>query len=190
IVNHPTDLRFALSSLLASAEQPHSVLFGLINPDEVGIAGHSDGGDVSLAVAQNSCCRDPSVKAIVVLSGAELAAFGGIYFSVSPIPIFVVQGSADTVNVPACSAQIYDGAISPKYYLDLLGAAHEPPYIESGTDEQIVARTTTEFFDAQLKGERRAAAFLQVDGTVEGVSQLTTASTAPPAPGSCPGAPG
>ncbi len=83
IVNHPVDLRFVIRSLLGQLGPP---LKGLIDRSEVAVIGQSDGGDVSLAVAANSCCRDSAVKAAVILSGAELARFGGSYFSTARRP--------------------------------------------------------------------------------------------------------
>jgi dienelactone hydrolase len=166
-----------------------TALSGLINPDEIGLIGHSDGGDVSLAVAENSCCQDPQVKAAAILSGAELASFGGSYFTASPVPVVVVQGDADTINPPACSEQIYDDAVPPKYYLDLLGAGHGPPYLETGTDQDVVAKVVTDFFDAELAGQPAAIAAMMSAGDLAGAAEISDASLAPPAPAGCPGAP-
>ncbi|HVA07074.1 MAG TPA: hypothetical protein VNG12_10075 [Acidimicrobiales bacterium] len=191
IVNHPADLRFVITTLLGDARAPGSVLSGLVNAAEIGLVGHSDGGDVSLAVAANSCCRDARVKAAAILSGAELTAFGGRYFAGNTVPLLVVQGSADTINVPACSAQIYDAARPPKYYLDLVAAMHEPPYTEPGTtDQEVVAKITTEFFDAELAGQSTAIGTILADGDVIGATQITDSASAPPSSGTCPGAPG
>jgi predicted dienelactone hydrolase len=188
IVNHPADLRSVISALVDSARQPATALSGLIDVSEIGVIGHSDGGEVSLAVAENSCCRDPRVKAAVILSGAELSSFGGSYFAGNTVPLMVVQGSADTINPPACSVQIYDGAPSPKYYLDLLNATHEQPYLDPGPDQTTVARVVTDFFDAELANEHAATAAMMSAGNVAGVAQITDAPSAPPASGSCPGA--
>jgi predicted dienelactone hydrolase len=191
IVNHPGDLRFVLTSVLALAAQRGSVLSGLVDPNAVAAVGHSDGGDVSLAVAANSCCRDPRVSAVVVLSGAELASLGGTYFSSTPVPLLAVQGDADTVNPPACSVQFFDAAKAPRYYLDLLGAGHEPPYTQPGTpDENAVAIVTTDFLDAQLYGQRPALSAMLGAGAVPGVAEIVSDAAAPAAPGTCPGAPG
>ena len=62
IVNHPGDLRFLVQRLEALTTTKGDLLGGLIDPREVGLAGHSDGGDVTLAVASNSCCREPFVE--------------------------------------------------------------------------------------------------------------------------------
>ncbi|HAM02740.1 MAG TPA: hypothetical protein DCQ30_11035 [Acidimicrobiaceae bacterium] len=190
IVNHPADLRFVITTLLGDAQQPGTTLSGLLNGSAIGLAGHSDGGDVALAVGADSCCFDRRVKALAVLSGAELAAFGGSYFTGPVLPMLVVQGSADTINPPPCSTQIYDGAPAPKYYLDLLGAGHLPPYADSGPDRTAVARVVTDFFDATLAGQQAGTPAMGTDGNVAGVAAFTTAPSAPAAPGSCPGAPG
>jgi dienelactone hydrolase len=189
IVNHPTDLRFVISALVQMAAGAGTALSGLINPNEIGLIGHSDGGDVSLAVAENSCCQVPQVKAAAILSGAELTSFGGSYFTASSVPLVVVQGDADTINPPACSAQIYDDAPAPKYYLDLLGAGHGPPYLETGTDQEVVAQVVTDFFDAELVGQSAATAAMMSAGDVAGAAEISDTSLAPLAPGGCPGAP-
>jgi dienelactone hydrolase len=193
IINHPSDLRFVISMLVRLAHQPHSVLFGLIDDSEIGIAGHSDGGDVTLAVADNSCCRDTAVKAVAVFSGAELDSFGGTYFRTPSPPLLVVQGNEDTINFPVCSTQIYDSAKGTKFYLDLLGAQHEPPYagplMAPKADRGIVARVTTYFFDAELADEPAALAALRSAGAVPGVASIRQGGTAPTEPGRCPGAP-
>lgn len=190
ITNHPADLRYVISTLLEAAQGSGSPLSGLIDANEIGAVGHSDGADVTLAVAADTCCQDPRVKAAAILSGAELASFGGRYAFSGGVPLLITQGSADTINFPACSAQIYNAAASPKYYLDLLGAPHEPPYADPGPDQQIVAQVTTDFFDAEIAGQSAALAAMTTDGNVGGRTSLTTGPVAPPATGACPGAPG
>ncbi len=174
ITNHPADLRYVITTLLDAAHGSGSPLSGLIDANEIGAVGHSDGADVTLAVAADACCQDPRVKAAAILSGAELASFAGRYVFSGTVPLLVTQGNADTINLPACSAQIYNAAASPKYYLDLLGAPHEPPYADPGPDQQIVAQVTTDFFDAELAGQSAALAAMSSSGNVGGRSSLTT----------------
>jgi dienelactone hydrolase len=190
IVNHPADLRFVITSLLKSSGQATAVR-RLIDPAKVAVIGQSDGGDVSLAVVANSCCRIPTVKAAVILSGAELARFGGSYYSGGGTsgPLLAVQGSADTINPPGCSAQFYDQAPQPKYYLDLVGASHLAPYTLPGSERTTVAAATTAFLDRYLKGRQSALSTLHRAASVSGVATLTTGNTAPGASTSCPGAP-
>ncbi len=180
IIHHPADLRFVLASLLATSRNRHSRLYHLINPREIALIGHSDGGDVTLAAAADSCCELPHIAAAVVLSGAELSTFGGSYFSHGSPPLLVAQGSADTINVPACSVQIYNAAPQPKYYLNIPNAEHEPPYVDPGPMRTGVIRATVAFLNAYLK--RRAAALVALDhgGPLPADETLTSGPTAPP----------
>ncbi|HVC13892.1 MAG TPA: hypothetical protein VND62_03440 [Acidimicrobiales bacterium] len=189
---HPADLRAVITSLVQAGRAPGSVLSGKIDASEIGLVGHSDGGDVSLALAANSCCRDTGVKAVATLSGAEYRYFGGQYFppGTPTTPLLVVQGDNDpTYNPPVCSAELYDAAPGTKYYLDLLGATHLDPYEDATTWEAVVAKVTTDFFDAELSGERRALTEMAGSGNVPNVAQLAAGGTAPPATGTCPTAP-
>jgi len=103
----------------------------------------------------------------------------------SPVPVLVVQGSADTINVPACDARFYDTARSPKYYLGFSGATHDPPYTAAGTGAQdVVAQVTTDFFDAALAGRSTGIA-----GDVAGATEVSNGSSAPPVTSACRGAP-
>jgi dienelactone hydrolase len=190
IINHPADLRAVITALLTAARRRTSVLSGLVDPGEIGVVGHSDGAEVTLAVADDSCCRDWRVKAVAVLAGAELASFGGRYFTGPRVPLLVVQGSADKINPPACSTEIYDEASRPKYYLDLLGAGHEPPFagpLVAPGQRSVVARVTTDFFDAELAGEAGGLPAMTTDGDVPGTARVTSGVSAPSAPGDCPG---
>lgn len=190
IVHHPADLRYVISALIAADRDPHSRLHGLIDTRHVAVVGHSDGGEVSLAVAANTCCHDSAVRAAVILSGAELGEFGGTYYRSGAVPLLVTQGSADTINVPGCSAQLYDQAPSPKYYLGIAGAEHEPPYLEPGAEREGVARAVLTFLNAYLKGRRGALGALVRRGRVGPGESLTSAPSLGPAASTlCPGAP-
>jgi predicted dienelactone hydrolase len=189
ILNHPRELRDAITGLLQTSSRPGSRLSGLVAPGGVGILGHSDGAEVTLAVAANSCCRDPRVKAAAVLSGAELASFGGRYYDGGSPPLLVAQGSADTINPPACSAQLYAGAPAHKYYLDLLGAPHSAPAVGSGVGVRIVTRVLTDFFTATLEHQPSALGAMERAGNVSGYTSLTHAVVAPKTAGHCPDSP-
>jgi dienelactone hydrolase len=188
ILNHPADLATVVHTLLSGPGTP-AVLSGLVERSEVGLVGQSDGGDVTLAAADNTCCRVAGVKAAAILSGAELDSFGGSYFPSPSVPLLVVQGSADPINPPGCSAQLYDASPQPKHYLDLLGATHIAPYTEPGEDLSIVTAVTTDFFRATLDGNRSALRAAQAAGNVADVAELSSAPDAPQPLGPCPGAP-
>ena len=66
-----------------------------------------------------------------MLSGAQWPPMPGRYFTGGAPPMLFTQGSADTINPPWTSLQLYraDGA-DARYYLDLFGASHLIPYRE------------------------------------------------------------
>ena len=197
IVYHPADLRAVISDMLSQSANPRSLLAGTVNPARIGVAGHSDGGDVTDAVVANTCCRDPRIKAAAVLSGAELTSFGGTY-GAPGVPLLVVQGDADQINPPACSEQIYDGAGLPRYYLDLHGAGHRAPYLDTGpyyasaappaVYQAAVDRATLLFWESYLAGDSSALSAFTAGGGL-GPDASFTAGAPVALSGSCPGAP-
>jgi dienelactone hydrolase len=205
ILNHPAELRSVIAALTNGSRHTGSSLSDLVDKREIGIAGQSDGGDVSLAAAYNTCCYDPAVKAVAVLSGAELSSFGGAYFTGPQAPLLVAQGTFDIVNPPGCSAQLYDNAREPKWYLDLPGADHLAPYsgvnapesgplaLKDAVYRRVVAKVTTDFFEAELSAAPPArfttTRRLAAAGDIPSVAELTSGPRAPIAAGYCPGAP-
>jgi len=189
IVNHPRDLRYVITQLLAAARRPSSRLHGLIDPTAIALAGQSDGGDVSLATAANSCCRDSRIRAAVILSGAEYAAFGGTYYTGPSPPLLVTQGDRDPINVPGCSVGLYDRAPAPKYYLDLLGASHLAPYTVPGVTRDHVSSTIIHFLGAYLHHRHDELAVMRRVARVPGLMKLISAPSLGARGTFCPGAP-
>lgn len=207
IVNHPADLRAVIAGLLSltSASSGNPLLAGLVTSGRVGVAGQSDGGDVTDAVAGGSCCFDPHVAAAVILSGAELESLGGTFRVPATTPLLVVQGDKDTINPPACSQEIYDSAAGSRYYLDLVGAGHHGPYLDQGALAQyspaepgndadyraLVSRVTVAFWRSYL-GRHPTRGLASITAAAAGVpAGLDQLVAGPPVPiiGECPGAP-
>jgi dienelactone hydrolase len=181
LVNQPADMSYVLSRLLALSARPHDVFSGLLDRHEIGAAGQSDGGDTVAALAANACCSDHRLDAAAVLSGAEWPPMPGRYFPHRTPPMLFVQGSADPVNPPWTSLQLYraDGH-DGRYYLDLFGANHMVPYVGTSPVEQIVARVTLAFFDRYVLGQAGARATMRRDGNVRGTAALVSGSRLPP----------
>ena len=172
IVNQPQDVNFVLSQLLSLNSQAGSPIDGLINTSEIGIAGHSDGGETMMAVGYDTCCMNHEVKAAAILSGAKLYIDGGSYFPPGTPPLLIVQGTADTVNLPQHSQNIWEEAPPPKYFLQLVGAGHYHPYIHSDPFEQAVAKVTTDFFLDELVGNSQPFQGLSSSGALPSFAQL------------------
>lgn len=181
LVNQPQDVSYVLSRLLALAAQPRSGFTGLLDSREVAAAGQSDGGDTVAALAANTCCTDRRFKAVAVLSGAEWPPMPGRYFPGGAPPLLFAQGSADTINPPWASMQLYqaddDGT---RYYLDLFGASHLEPYEGTNPVERLVARVTLAFFDRYVLGQASASKTMTRDGNVPGAAALVSGGHSPP----------
>lgn len=173
MLNQPQDMQAAIAEVTLLNQNPAAPINGLVNTNDIAAAGQSDGGDTTLAFADNSCCRDQAVKAAIVLSGAEFPPYGGQYFPSPAIPLMVAQGTADTVNPPQLSAQIYAQAPAPKIYLQLLGADHLEAYTEVNPYEQAVLKTSLAFLATYL---RQAPASVTRLGTVGDVTNVASES--------------
>jgi dienelactone hydrolase len=181
LVNQPGDMSYVLSRLLALSAQSHDPWSGLLNRHEIGAAGQSDGGDTVAALAANGCCADQRLKGVAVLSGAEWPPMPGRYFAQGAPPMLFVQGTADTINPPWTSLQLYTAdQAGTRYYLDLFGADHMIPYVGTNPVEQVVARVTVAFFDRYLLGHVSARARMTREGNVSGTAALYSGDRMPP----------
>jgi hypothetical protein len=188
VVNQPQDMSYALSKLLSLSAQSGNPLSGLLNPSQVAAAGHSDGGDTVAALGANTCCTDTRLKAVAVLSGAAMSTitpvFPGKYFSHGAPPMMFVQGSADTINLPSASLNLYRAdEAGARYYLDLFGASHMEPYAGTSPVEQLVARVTLAFFDRYVLGQAGAQATMTQDSNASGTASLVSGGHLPPGSG-------
>lgn len=177
ILNQPADMSFVIGQLLAASATGtpgDGRLSGRIDPQRVAVAGQSDGGDTVAALAFDTCCMSRPVKAAMILSGAELSSFGGTYFPPGSPPMLVVQGTADTVNLPADSMTLYqDDTTGPKALVLLDGADHLGPYEGSNPTEALVAEITTDFLDQYVLGQPGAASALASVADQPGIDSLT-----------------
>ncbi len=173
VSNQPADISYVITRLLAASAQRTGRLAGLISRREIAVAGHSDGADTAVAVAANSCCRDPRVSAAVVLAGQKWGQFGSRYFPAGSPPMLFVQGSADTVNFPSTSAALYQqDTAGIRFYLDVFGGSHLSPYETTTPPERLVAEVTVAFLDRYLAGHRAARAAMTRLADVPGVAHL------------------
>jgi dienelactone hydrolase len=181
LVNQPADVSYVLGRVLALSARPHDFFSGQLKPSEVGAADQSDGGDTVAALAASTCCRDGRLAAVAVLSGAEWPPMPGRYFATAAPPVLFVQGSADTINPPWASLQLYwADTVSRRYYLDLFGADHMVPYTGDNPVERLVARITLAFFGRYLLGDTRALNAMAQAARGSGIAVLDSGRQFPP----------
>ncbi len=150
LVNQPGDISFVISRLLEADRNPHSRLYRIVDPHRIAVAGQSDGGETAFAVAYERSYRDPRIAACIVLSGARLPGEPLLLGRHHP-PLLAVQGTADSINPPPLTDELFNDVTRPKFMLLLLGAGHLPPYSTNATQLAVVERVTTAFLDVYLR---------------------------------------
>lgn len=164
VVNQPKDMSYVIDAVLFDSLQPSGTLSGLVDPNEIGAAGHSNGAVTTLGLVANTCCLNPRVKAAVVMAGTTEGFPPGHYdFSHAP-PLLLVHGTADQLIPYRSAPAIYNEARGPKGLLTLVGGSHDASAGQDPRTASTIIRTTTDFFEAYLTGNRQAGSRLATDG--------------------------
>jgi dienelactone hydrolase len=175
-VHQPGDMSFVVSEVLRLSADPGDPLYGAVDPDRLGAAGHSLGGSTALALAGNTCCHDPRIKAAVVLAGGELLAGAGDFWTRIRTPVLYVHGDADPTVGYRFGQAAYDHTPPPRFLLTIIGGDHGTPYTGDVDNPQarVVVNTSLDFFGYYLGGDNAAPPRLEMDATVAGVSLLAS----------------
>ena len=176
VVNQPGDMSFVITSVLAGSAQPGELLSGLIEPHSIGAAGHSNGAITTLGLVTNTCCDDRRVKAAVVMAGATEAFPTGHYDLAHAPPLLLVHGTGDSLVPYDGAVAVFNGASGPKGLLTIKGGDHGAAAGLTASSAVAVRRTTTDFFDVYLRGNRAALAAMTTDGR-SGATALRFTST-------------
>jgi dienelactone hydrolase len=170
-VNQPADLHFVLDQVLRLEATPRSPLAGKIDAEHIGASGLSLGGATTYGFAFNSCCRDPRIDAVIIMSGIKLPFDDDPY--VFDRPLLVMHGTDDPVLKYPTAVTAYAAAAPPKYFVTLHGAGHAPPY-ENTPDphDAVVIATTLDFWNYYLKGVIPARARMLQDAAHPPLSSI------------------
>jgi dienelactone hydrolase len=149
-----TDTTFLITQLLQlSGGAPGSnPLVGTVDPQRIGVAGHSNGEAIAYGMGFLECCRDSRVKAVIALAGI----LGNINNPVqhnNGVPILHIMGEADELQ-PYGEAIEWDrdNLTPPRWSVTLVGGSHAPPYRSpSSAHFDGVVEITTDFLDGALK---------------------------------------
>jgi predicted dienelactone hydrolase len=152
-VNQPDDVSFVIDELLARAGRPDDPLHHHLDPEHIGVAGHSLGAFTTIGVTFNSCCRDTRIDAAVEISGLEVAFPGGDYTDWPATPLLAIHGAQDMTIEVAGSDKLIDKARPPTYYLRFPQADHVS--ILSASAGVLVDEAVIAFFDLYLKDDPR-----------------------------------
>lgn len=173
IGNQPGDMSFVIDQMLKASAAPSGPLSGLVNPNEIGAAGHSNGAITTLGLVADSCCRDTRVKAAVVMAGTTEGLGSGTYELAEAPPLFVISDVHDGLVPYADAVAVFNQARGPKALLtlhwdsasDATGTmAHSASSgVIGATSAQVIASTTA-FFNAFLKHDHQALRAVTTEG--------------------------
>jgi len=163
VQNQPGDVSVVVDEVLAASAGSEGPLAGLVDPDAVALAGHSNGGITTFGAIANSCCRDERIRAALVLSGTPSPYVGGTYdFSDIP-PLMVVHGVDDQLIAYDQAVDAFHQASPPKAFLSLGQSEHGDWLVPTDEAFAVTVRATTDFLDGYLRGDSAALERLPSD---------------------------
>jgi predicted dienelactone hydrolase len=184
--NRPLDMSFLIDRFEAFNSETGNFFAGAIDPERIGMSGHSFGGYTSFALAGGSFVlgtfTDPRVKAI--FPQAPAAPFDAGFFATITVPTLIVGGSIDETTpfegdqrrpfdlMPSGAAVVGLARLAdaghftfsyfcevPRALLGFLGGfdeACEPRHLPWRYAHDIVNYLSLNFFDAVLNGDAAA----------------------------------
>jgi fermentation-respiration switch protein FrsA (DUF1100 family) len=184
IGNQPGDMSYVITSVLRADGADEGTLSGLVDPHEIGAAGHSNGAITTLALVANTCCLDPRVKAAVVMAGTTEGLPAGRYVLPEAPPLLLVHGTDDDLVPYRDAVLVFDQALGPKALLTVDGGSHASAAAFAAPSAASVIRATVDFFDAYLRHDPAAVGRLEDDGrpgvtTIDVVPKVGATSTLP-----------
>ncbi|HEV7722833.1 MAG TPA: dienelactone hydrolase family protein [Iamia sp.] len=172
VVNQPADVSFVIDEVLDANDDPSSPLHGLVDPEAIGVAGHSLGGATTWAVSFNSAMRDERIDSTVIFAGLTLPMAEGDLELDSGLPLLVLHGDADDVPIELDHGP-YEQATSPKWFVTLLGATHVPAFTDAESPyDDLVTRTVLDFWHGTLDDDAGALEQVTDDATDPALSTV------------------
>lgn len=163
VQNQPADVSFVIDQMLATSAMPGSLLNSTVDGEEIAAGGHSNGGITTYGLVANSCCRDPRIKAALILAGTTAPFAGGEYDLSETPPILLVHGVFDELILYNSAVRTYNELLPPKGLLTLDESDHGSYFSPQDPAFDVVAMATTDFFEAVLRDDTAAQERLPED---------------------------
>jgi dienelactone hydrolase len=172
VANQPGDVSFVIDEVVAANDASDSPLHGVVDPDAIGVVGHSLGGATTWAASFNTATRDERIDSTVIFAGLTVPMAGGDYEFDSGLPLLVLHGDADDLRLDPDLAA-YERAVSPKWFVTLLGATHVPAFTDGESRyDQLVTRTVVDFWHGTLDGDTQSLERVTADATDPALSRV------------------
>jgi predicted dienelactone hydrolase len=175
--NRPLDISFAIDELLTMNAGP-GALGGKLDTNRIGVAGHSFGAWTTLAIAGQQVggrsFADPRVTAVIAMSApVPKSASAATYFGIG-IPVMHMTGTMDNSPIgdtPAKDRRVPFDLIAnaPQWLIIFNGGDHmvfsgrtplPGPKRDDARRHELIRTSTTAFWNAYLRGDSSAAAWL------------------------------
>jgi predicted dienelactone hydrolase len=122
VIDQPGDASFIIDELLLRNNEPDGLFARAIDPERIGMTGHSLGGLTTLMTTYGPM-RDDRILASLPISPI------GCFFEADVIagvttPLMVLGGSEELIVDPTSIRKAYDLANAPRYFVELAGADH------------------------------------------------------------------
>jgi len=164
-VNQPEDMSFVIDEVLDASKADSGPLAGLVDPDAIGAAGHSNGGITVYGLVANTALRDKRIGAAAVLAGTAVKYPRGRFDFADAPPLLIVHGTDDSQVAYDRAVDAFNRARGPKGLLTLTGGDHGSP-VSPPTFPAL-----TDFFDGYLRDDQAALDRLPNDA-VPGVATM------------------
>jgi len=114
VQERPQDMIFALDFMLDQSAQPATDFTAALDPDKVGMSGHSFGGLITFLVA----AQDPRIKVAMPFAAAAPVS------PVLAVPSLIMLGQIDSVVNNTAIRNAFQAASAPKYLVELEHTGH------------------------------------------------------------------
>jgi predicted dienelactone hydrolase len=170
-INQPGDISFVIDTLLDDGNDDAVHLGGHIDADRIAVGGHSLGSATVFAF-QNSCCKDPRVKAIVAISGGPQPYSTGEYDEQFSTPMLLMHGAKDPGVTSAISQAVFDRMGMPGTMSFLLFGEGTHTSHFAGEDGALLDEALVRFLDDELGIEPGAFDGLEAEVAASGRGTL------------------
>jgi len=176
-LERPQDVIFVLDEMLAENADPASPFFAALDPDRVGMSGHSFGGLTTYLVE----AIEPRVKVAIPMAAAVVGSRS------MSVPSLSMLGAIDSVVNNSLIRTVYASSAAPKFLVEIQNAGHyafsglcfptsdcNPP-VTLTQDEAHghVLRWFRPFLEVYLNGDQHFSAFFLKPMPGEVVSSAT-----------------
>jgi dienelactone hydrolase len=149
VFNQPADISFVVRELTER-------LGDQIDPDAIGVVGHSLGAITALGLRNRTCCTDPAITAVVAVSGMELP-FPGDPVTTGAAPLLLIHGGTDPTVAVTGSEGVFANAAPPVSFLRFDEGGHDEVLDGDGEQAATARRAILAFLAEHL--QRDAAAW-------------------------------